>query len=44
MSKNFLIAVFTFATLGGVNAQANLLTAQKASDIGKRLAGRARPK
>tara|TARA_B110000238_G_scaffold199767_1_gene247690 strand:+ start:1490 stop:2359 length:870 start_codon:yes stop_codon:yes gene_type:complete len=35
MSKNFLIAVFTFATLGGVNAQANLLTAQKASDIGK---------
>jgi gliding motility associated protien GldN len=35
MSKIFLIAVFTFATLGGANAQANLLTAQKASDIGK---------
>jgi gliding motility associated protien GldN len=35
MSKFFLIAVFTLATLSGVNAQANLLMAQKASDIGK---------
>ncbi|WOC39305.1 gliding motility protein GldN [Polaribacter sp. HL-MS24] len=35
MYKNFLIIIFSFATLGVAHAQANLLSAQKASDIGK---------